>query len=70
MKVRRGVIPRKSGQTNYQQVSVHLDPDLLSELDRIALEQGYPTRSAVIRHLCHIGVQNRRVRAVEASNEG
>jgi metal-responsive CopG/Arc/MetJ family transcriptional regulator len=70
MKARRGVIPRKAGQTNYQQVSVHLDPDLLSELDRIALEQGYPTRSAVIRHLCHIGVQNRRVRAVEASNEG
>lgn len=69
MKVRRGVIPRKSGQTNYQQVSVHLDPDLLSELDRIALEQGYPTRSAVIRHLCHVGIQNRRVRAVEVSNE-
>ncbi len=69
MKARRGVIPRKSGQTNYQQVSVHLDPDLLSELDRLAMEQGYPTRSAVIRHLCHIGVQNRRARAVEASNE-
>jgi metal-responsive CopG/Arc/MetJ family transcriptional regulator len=69
MKARRGVIPRKSGQTNYQQVSVHLDPDLLSELDRIALEQGYPTRSAVIRHLCHVGIQNRRGRAVEASNE-
>lgn len=69
MKARRGVIPRKSGQTNYQQVSVHLDPDLLSELDRLAMEQGYPTRSAVIRHLCHIGVQNRRVRPVEASNE-
>lgn len=69
MKARRGVIPRKSGQTNYQQVSVHLDPDLLSELDRLAMEQGYPTRSAVIRHLCHIGVQNRRVRAVEAPNE-
>ena len=69
MKVRRGVIPRKSGRTNYQQVSVHLDPDLLADLDRIALEQGYPTRSAVIRHLCHIGVQNRRVRAVETPNE-
>lgn len=69
MKARRGVIPRKSGQTNYQQVSVHLDSDLLSELDRLAMEQGYPTRSAVIRHLCHIGVQNRRVRAVEPSNE-
>jgi len=70
MKARRGVIPRKSGQTNYQQVSVHLDPDLLSALDRLAMEQGYPTRSAVIRHLCHLGVQNRRVRATEASNEG
>lgn len=69
MKARRGVIPRKSGQTNYQQVSVHLDPDLLSALDRLAMEQGYPTRSAVIRHLCHLGVQNRRVRAVESSNE-
>jgi metal-responsive CopG/Arc/MetJ family transcriptional regulator len=70
MKVRRGVIPRKSGMTNYQQVSVHLDPDLLADLDKFALEQGYPTRSAVIRHLCHAGLQNRRVRAVEASNEG
>ena len=69
MKVRRGVTPRKAGQTNYQQVSVHLDADLLSELDRIALEQGYPTRSAVIRHLCHVGIQNRRVRAVETPNE-
>lgn len=69
MKARRGVIPRKSGQTNYQQVSVHLDPDLLSALDRLAMEQGYPTRSAVIRHLCHLGVQNRRVRTVDASNE-
>lgn len=69
MKARRGVIPRRPGQKNYQQVSVHLDPELLSELDRIAHEHGYPTRSAVIRHLCQMGVQSRRIRSDEASDD-